>query len=228
MDPQASSPTSNRWLCRNKGCGAELREDNETGLCRACEDKARILARLKKARNQMPVLFSETRFGDIDRAESRSLEQYCSLPNRDEWLYLWGPPRTGKTSLAAACYLALAPRYTTADWCNCARLMMDMRDAIRSQRNEWSVLKAWIEPQLLVLDDIGTELSTDYAEQCLYVLLNERWERKLRTIITGNETLMTLATQKHCRIADRIARASIVVEFKPDRYSEAKPKRLNP
>jgi len=60
---------------------------------------------------------------------------------------------------------------------------------------------------LLMIDDFGTEKLTDFVYQCIYEVLNKRYEQMLPTIITSNKNLQDLDE----RIASRISEACDVI-----------------
>jgi DNA replication protein DnaC len=43
--------------------------------------------------------------------------------------------------------------------------------------------------ELLVLDDLGMEKTTDWLREQLFLIINERYERRLSMIITSNQSL---------------------------------------
>jgi hypothetical protein len=69
-----------------------------------------------------------------------------------------------------------------------------------------------------VLDDLGTEYVTDFSRAELGDLLNQRYNRKLLTIITSNAWFETLPV----RIADRIAEMAEIVYLTAGSYRRLK------
>jgi DNA replication protein DnaC len=62
-----------------------------------------------------------------------------------------------------------------------------------------------IEAYVLVLDDIGVEMSTDWAYQMLYLIIGERYNEMRPTIITSNLSLQKLGDKfQDTRIPSRI------------------------
>lgn len=57
--------------------------------------------------------------------------------------------------------------------------------------------------ELLVLDDFGTQHTTPWASEKLYQLLNYRYNAKLPTVITTNQTLDEMDPRLSSRFADR-------------------------
>ena len=64
--------------------------------------------------------------------------------------------------------------------------------------------------ELLILDDLGTEVSNQFTNSCLYMVLNERINKGLPTIISTNLTGKEIKQRYTDRIASRI-----LGDFKP-------------
>ena len=63
---------------------------------------------------------------------------------------------------------------------------------------------------LLILDDLGTEVSNQFTNSCLYMVLNNRINLKRPTIINTNLS----GKELKARYSDRIA-SRMLCEFKP-------------
>lgn len=66
---------------------------------------------------------------------------------------------------------------------------------------------------LLVLDDIGTERSTDWTDERMYIVINERWTRSLASIVTSNLTLKGLKAAIKDRKFSRLMDGATVLTF---------------
>lgn len=64
--------------------------------------------------------------------------------------------------------------------------------------------------ELLILDDLGTEVSNQFTNSCLYMVLNERINKGLPTVISTNLTGKEIKQRYTDRIASRI-----LGDFKP-------------
>ena len=64
--------------------------------------------------------------------------------------------------------------------------------------------------ELLILDDLGTEVSNQFTNSCLYMVLNERINKGLPTVISTNLT----GKEIKARYTDRIA-SRILGDFRP-------------
>ena len=63
-----------------------------------------------------------------------------------------------------------------------------------------------IDCDLLILDDIGTELSNSFTNSALYTVINERHLKRRPTIISTNLTLEELEKRYSERIFSRLSK----------------------
>jgi DNA replication protein DnaC len=77
--------------------------------------------------------------------------------------------------------------------------------------------KGWFEDTVrtscLVLDDLGTELANDLFRSQLYELLDSRYARSRRTVITSNLDKAAFASRYGEHISDRLREKGISGEF---------------
>lgn len=123
----------------------------------------------------------------------------------DGWIVFIGGNGCGKTHLAAAIAnerLAAGDRVAFA---NVADLLDELRAAFApdSPRRYEQVFRALVEAPVLVLDDLGAQKSSPWAEEKLYQLLNHRHLARLHTVVTTNKKLSELETRIASRLADR-------------------------
>ncbi len=72
-------------------------------------------------------------------------------------------------------------------------------------------VKPIYESGLLVLDDIGVQMSREWIETVLYRLINERYIKRLPTIYTSNAAIENLKMDD--RITDRIDSTTLPVKL---------------
>lgn len=133
---------------------------------------------------------------------ARSAAQYFAQ-HLDGWLLLLGSYGVGKTHLAAAIAnfaisLGVPTLFLTVP---------DLLDWLRySYGSDEISFEARFEEirnvQLLVLDDLGTQNATPWAEEKLYQVFNYRYVNHLATVITTNQTLDEIEGRIQSRLRD--------------------------
>jgi len=131
-------------------------------------------------------------------AYNESLERAVTLANRiannfppgdRRGLFLEGQPGVGKTHVAAALLKQVVQ--TT----NCRGIFADTRELLRMIRNtydssiratELDVLRPIMTADLLVLDDLGAEKTSEWVDETLNSIVNTRYSERLVTIFTSN------------------------------------------
>jgi len=161
------------------------------------------------------ALYSELTGLDL---QIQQCKDWAKAGTPGSWLYITGPSGNGKTHLAAvtAKYYAVHGKTTTPEWsflwANSAEILYARHDYVNKPgRSDHDYLSRYYRPDLLLLDDLGSERKTDYDILGLYCILNYRWDYMKTTIITGNLSIGQIAGVLDIRIADRILRASTVV-----------------
>lgn len=133
---------------------------------------------------------------------ARNAAQYYAN-HLDGWLLLLGTYGVGKTHLAAslanfAVDLGVPTLFLTVpdllDW---------LRYAYGSQESNFETRFEEIRNMnLLVLDDLGTQNATPWAEEKLYQILNHRYVNRLPTVITTNQALDEIEGRIQSRLRD--------------------------
>ena len=119
-----------------------------------------------------------------------------------------GPPGVGKTHLAVAIgKQAMQPPHS-ADV-----LFITVQRAIRSIKDTWAkgsetsesqAIAAMVEPGLLILDEVGVQLGTDFEKNVLFDVLNERYQRRKPCILLSNLDRNEVAVYLGERVMDRM------------------------
>jgi DNA replication protein DnaC len=129
-------------------------------------------------------------------------QRYAKEPRN--WLFIQGGYGVGKTHLAAAIANACLSRGLPATLLNAPDLLDYLRAAYSPAAGEtfdrrFEELRA---APLLILDDLGTQNATAWAEEKLFQILNHRYIARLPTVITTNLALDELDPRLSSRLAD--------------------------
>jgi DNA replication protein DnaC len=137
---------------------------------------------------------------------------YAESP--DGWLLLAGPPGCGKTHIAAA----IANERLASGEPVVFSVVPDLLDHLRAAFSPSSdvgydeLFESVRESPLLVLDDLGTQSGTPWAQEKLFQLLNHRYNGRLPTIITTNLRPEELDERLQTRILDATLTTIAIVD----------------
>ena len=150
---------------------------------------------------------------DTLRFAFETAKSFAEAP--DGWLLLTGQPGCGKTHLAVAIVNERLARGQPAFFAFVPALLDHLRATFRpdSLTGYDELFERVKTAPLLVLDDLGSENGTPWAEEKLYQIIVHRHNARLPTVITTNlESLKQLEEAKP-RIRSRLSDA--VVEWAP-------------
>jgi DNA replication protein DnaC len=135
-------------------------------------------------------------------------------------LLLIGREGTGKTHIAVAILKEAIMKGFTGLYWNVPELFLELRRLMSDDSGitEADLFDEAARADLLVLDDLGAERSSEYVMDRLYVLINGRYQNDSATIITTNRTPEELRTQIGPRIASRICEMCVPIDFPEGDY----------
>jgi DNA replication protein DnaC len=127
---------------------------------------------------------------DSQRVALRKASQFVdSFPVVDKGLLFHGPYGVGKTHLAVGILKAVI-RKTAAKgyFFETPDLLRQVRNTYNAQvdETEMGVLKPILAADVLVLDDLGTEKTSEWVQEMLGLLINSRYNTRRPTILTSN------------------------------------------
>jgi DNA replication protein DnaC len=137
-------------------------------------------------------------------------------------LYFCGGVGTGKTHLAVAVMNELIRKKRTPSlFVTVPELLDNLRETYNKPgRNldEW--MDAVQNAEFLVLDDLGSERTTEWVRERIFVIVNHRYREALPTVFTSNIGPKDLAEQLGERTASRIIAMCDWIALEGDDYRE--------
>ena len=206
--------------------GDLLKSDTPRDECPECY-KQRVEEQRRKGRIEQATAFFKNASGVPPRFQGASFESY--QPGNPQAqknlaalrgyaarfdqhralglsLILCGKTGTGKTHLSCAVLRALAFEHgVCGKYCTAYRAVQEIRASYKSSDvTELQVLKEFVRPDLLVLDEIGVQYGTDSEQLLLFSLLNGRYEELKPTIVISNLSLDEVMQYLGDRVYDRL------------------------
>lgn len=121
-------------------------------------------------------------------------------------LVLVGKTGTGKTMLAcivaetAAIMHRKTCRYATA-----YKIVRDIKSTYSNKdKDEDTVIRGYVSPDLLVVDEVGVQFGTDTEKMLLFEVLNGRYEQIKPTIVVSNLSQEEMSGYVGDRVMDRL------------------------
>lgn len=125
----------------------------------------------------------------LQRAAGQAQRMADAFPAVSRGLFFEGQPGVGKTHLAVAVLRRIV------EGTGARGLFYDTRDLLRVIRStydpsirttELEILRPVMRADLLVLDDIGAEKTSEWVEETMNLIVNTRYSEKRATIFTSN------------------------------------------
>jgi DNA replication protein DnaC len=145
---------------------------------------SRMLPRLKEC--------TFTNFSTVEAPKSVILAKRSAFRagQSGKTVVLAGDTGVGKTHLAAAIVHYVSTKGKSAILVSFAALLNDLRNSFSlSAGKEISasqIFEVLRSADCLALDDVGQEARTDYADSCLYQIVNDRYNARSQLIVTTN------------------------------------------
>jgi DNA replication protein DnaC len=177
--------------------GSGFLYDDATNTAYDCRCRPQRVA-LAKARSLSAVIPKRYREVSFDRPPVAEIDpQIVTAARRfasriDErldagrGLWFMGPVGTGKTTLAMLISQAALKAGRSVAIYSLPRLLNEIRETHRSERSHVDLLDRLTAVDLLHVDDVGAERTTDWVLEELYSIVNARYEDERSMVITTN------------------------------------------
>ena len=174
------------------GTGIHVVEGKGAQVC-ACSRKDKRRNLYEAAR--IPVRYAKC---TLDSFEANNNSQYGALqyarslvgdyPYCDLGLMFMGPVGVGKTHLAVAILQGLFEKGAPCLFYEFGSLLKEIQASYNpvSKTSELQVLAPVYEVKVLVLDELGSTVPTDWVRDTMYQIINKRYNDKKLTIFTTN------------------------------------------
>ncbi len=177
--------------------GGGMIYDEASNTAYDCRCRRQIIA-LRKARSLSAVIPRRYRDVAFDRypvteidpkvvaAMRRFTDRIDEHLDAGHGLWFMGPVGTGKTTLAMLVSKAALEAGRSVAIYSLPRLLNEIRDTHRAERSHVDLLDRLTAVDLLHVDDVGAERTTDWVLEELYSIVNARYEDKRSMVITTN------------------------------------------
>ncbi|RLT35536.1 MAG: AAA family ATPase [Chloroflexi bacterium] len=120
------------------------------------------------------------------------------------WLVFLGESGRGKTHLAGAIANHRLEAGDTVCFANVPDLLDELRAAFAPDAHERfeDLLQRLRDVPVLILDDLGAQQTTPWAQEKLYQILNYRYEGRMPTVVTTNTEMSRLDPRLASRLGD--------------------------
>ena len=141
-----------------------------------------------------------------------------TTPNSPGMLFIGGPG-TGKNHLAAGIALELLQRGKTVIFTELLKAVRTIKESWKKEEDcESKILKAFLLPDLLILDEIGVQFQSETERLYLTEIVNDRYNYLKPTILIGNLSVSELKIVIGERVLDRLREGGKIVMFDWESY----------
>ncbi len=180
-------------------------------------------AEFRKTRSMIPFQFIGMKgkdfnwdiyHADVEDAKSyvnNFILKFDQFQERGLGLYIYSATKgSGKTMLSSCILNEISDRYpVSVKFINSMDLLEMTKQGYKGEEPE--ELKPLYTAKVLVIDDIGVQMSKDWINTVFYHLINTRYTKRLVTIYTSN--VASDALKMDDRIIDRIESTTYLVEL---------------
>ena len=194
--PEKNSSSENDEVCQECfGTGTKLDPVKGAILCpcRRLNRGKQLLANARIPRRYADCTFNsfKTTPGTAqDNALLFARTLVMDYPAVDRGLLFIGPAGVGKTHLAVSIIKGLIDKGFACIFCEFGSLLKEIQDSYNpiSKSSELRVLAPIYQADVLILDELGATVPTDWVRDTMYQIINKRYNDNKLTIFTSNFT----------------------------------------
>ena len=154
----------------------------------------------------------------------RYAEEFNRMKEKNQGLLMLGKPGTGKTFAASCIANYLLDHKYRVVMTSLVKLISMIQDSYGE--SEERIIEKINRSDLLIIDDLGAERSTDFAIERVYNIIDSRYRSKKPMILTTNLSLQEMKDTEDLRLAriyDRVFEVCYPMQFtgKSMRYETA-------
>lgn len=180
--------------------------------------------KLKKQSN-LGARFDSRTFATFDKSKDKNAYEQASrfaemdnlFTDRGNGRIFIGGTGTGKTHLAASITNVLVGREIPVLFATFSEHLNKIKSQFDTPE-DGNYLNEMKSVMMLIVDDLGTEIESDYSRQVLYDVINYRYEHRLPIVITTNLTTRGLQERYEDRIYSRLFEMCEVVTMNGSDY----------
>lgn len=135
-----------------------------------------------------------------------------------EGLLIFGGTGSGKSHIAAAIANKMIKRGVPTVFVNVVDILDKIKSNFGDNKAVQEIKDTIHNADLLILDDMGAEQNSEWAEKILYLIIDGRYNNRKPFIITTNLNVEELCIKVGVRTWDRMQEVCTIVENKANSY----------
>ena len=170
-------------------------------------------------------------YENMDLIRETCYRYACNFGPKSGSLFLTGTPGLGKTFLSACIAREVSRRGFSVVYDTAAHVFSEFethkfrRGSEEEQEEAAADVRRYLACDLLIVDDLGTELVTPFVQDVLYQLINTRIVSEKKTIINSNLTEAEVRRRYSPQIASRLSGEYRMLTFFGEDIRKLKQKR---
>lgn len=166
----------------------------------------------------IPERYKDSKFEDVPQNVKILVDEMFKTR---KGIYIYGSVGSGKTHIAYAIRKYVSeerkPKFESYFY-NMSRLLYDIKQGFDASKkvSSFEVENIFNLKGILFIDDLGAERLTDWVQDTIYGIVNDRYEKMYPVIFTSNLNPQQLADRVGDRVASRIVGMCNLIEITGD------------